>query len=424
MIKIHPDLLNFVRPNPHSKFSPSSMERFIACPYSVEPSQAIPNISSVYSIEGTLCHSICEALFNLEYYGIPFPNSLNMEIVEWENKNPGANSEMMDSARVYVDVVTYWLQNEEEVGDVLAFGLEKTIPIFPEQLCYGSADAMIVGTKGAVILDYKNGKGKNVSADSIQLRTYLAGVARHIQDTPKEYKFYSIVVQPRTDIAPKVATYTWNDMNIHLNLIEDTIRQSRLKDLQPCEGSHCFFCPLKQTRDPKLKCPLIKNKALDLANQDFNKFLSDMSAPIAEYQGENPKRDAALIKIISLLPLMQQIVKDGESEFLYRIEKGEDIPGIIVKEKLGNRSWAIEDEKNLANSLKEKFPDLELYKTKKSLKTITEIEKETKKGSVDTFTVRKASKRIEVSDFKIQEVLGEMAAYGNMLKGGDNGTSN
>ncbi|RPJ72989.1 MAG: DUF2800 domain-containing protein [Alphaproteobacteria bacterium] len=62
-IKIHPSLLNFIRPSDHSTFSPSSMDRIITCPYSVEPSKSIPNVSSSYAEEGTMAHSVCEALY-------------------------------------------------------------------------------------------------------------------------------------------------------------------------------------------------------------------------------------------------------------------------------------------------------------------------------------------------------------------------
>lgn len=417
MLKIHESILNFVRPSDHSTFSPSSMDRIIACPYSVSKSVGVPSTSSVYSEEGTLAHSVCEALFDEKFFMIPFPSKLRMDMVTWDMKTPGTSTEMMECAEVYVNVLDYWIKNKNEIGEVLFYGLEKGIPIFPEDGCFGTADCIIIGTKGSAIIDYKHGKGKAVDADSMQLRSYAAGIARHLTNVPEDYVYYSVVVQPRTDFAPKVASYSHDQMINHLNVIQQAIQISRQKDLYPVEGSHCWFCPLRQTRDLKFKCEAIKNKSLALANEDFNKFLSDMSAPVEEFMGSNPKRDAAIIKIMSLLPLMQQIAKDGEAEMLQRILEGETIEGLSVTTKQGNRTWIHSDEKDMSEVLKEVYPNIELTKKIEKLKTITEIEKEVgKKNFRPTLTMRPESKKLVIQDAKMRDVLGDLSNFGTMIK--------
>lgn len=423
MITIHEALLNFVRPSDHSTFSPSSTDRWMACPYSIKASEGIPSESSVYSEEGTLCHSVCEALFYEEYYGIPFPNDLTMQMLNWDMKKPGTSQEMMSCAHTYVDVVTHYL-NSDEIGEVIWWGLEKGIPIFPEEGCFGTGDCIIVGTKATATIDYKHGQGKNVQADSPQLKSYAAGVARHLTGLPDDYKFISVVVQPRTDIAPKTAEYSYNEIMHHLGLIWEAIQESKTAS-EPCEGSHCYWCPAKRTKDPTKKCPAIADKAFKVAQEDFGKFLEDMHVPNKSLANQTTeRRDAAILKVISLLPLMKKIAEDGEAEFMYRMEKGETIPGVKLVEEPGKRQWVFDKDESMISALKVNFPDLnpvkEIPATTK-LMTITEVEKIVGKNKCDGLTIKKITKKVKVEDSKVQEVLNELSSYNNMLmSGGDN----
>jgi len=420
MIKIHPALMNYVRPSEHSKYSPSSMDRIISCPFSVKACENIPNETSIYSEEGTCAHSVGEALFYKEYFGIEFPIEVSMEMMKWEKKIPGSIEEMMGCAQTYVNVIAYWLNNQEEIGDVIWYGLEKGVPIIIEDECFGTGDCLIVGTKGAAIIDYKHGKGKSVNADSIQLRSYAAGIAKHLIDVPEDYRYFSIVVQPRTDIAPKVASYTHDQTMEMLATINETIMISRKPDLYPVEGNHCFWCPASRTKDPAMKCPIKLMKPLRLAQENFKQFLEDMNTPVANLTDANPKRDEALIKIMSLAPMIKQIAEDGFSEFQYRLEKGEHIPGIEIKEVLGKRQWVFDDPKAMEAAITTNFPTIEALKivpATTKLKTITEIEKEVGKGKAEGLTIKKITKKVVIQDEKVQKVLGELVAYGNLVTG-------
>lgn len=414
-MKIHSNLLNFIRPSEHSTFSPSSMGRIIACPFSVKASEKIPQETSVYAEEGTLCHSVCEAQFQYDYYMMPFTPKLNMDLMAWEADHPGATAEMQDCANIYVNAISAWLKSEELIGKVLFYGLERGIPIFPEDGCFGTADCLIVGEKGCAVIDYKHGKGQVVKADSMQLRTYAAGVARHLIDVPEDYQYHSVIVQPRTTSIPSVASYNHAQMIEHLNIIQQAIQISHQKDLYPVESKECFWCPARRTKDMTLKCQAIKNKAVQMANEDFGKFLSDMSAPIKKFGDPNDKRDTAIIKIISLLPLMQKIASEGEEEFMSRLEKGEIIPGLQVIKKESNRKWIHNNSDEMEKAIKQMFPKVEAVKTVTSLKTITEIEKIVGKGKADKLTMKTLSNKLKIQDKTIQEVLGEMAAYGNLI---------
>jgi hypothetical protein len=414
---ILPALLNFVRPSPHSKFSPSAADRWLSCPFSINATVGIPEEQSVYSIEGTLAHSVCEAVFRMRFFDVQMPEKLLLEMAML----PDHGQEMMDCAHAYADTIIFWLNNESVIGKIIWFGLEKGIPVFPEEGCFGTADCLIIGTKGAVVLDFKYGKGKNVAPNSLQLKVYAAGVFKYLKDIPENYKFIAVVHQPRTDMAPKEHTYAGVELGVFLNEIKFAIDESKQAGLTPLEGNHCFWCPAKRTKDRSKMCPSILEKPLKLAQENFKKFMDDMSAPVDNHVDPNPKRDQAIMKIMGLYPLMKQVYESGMEEFKMRLQAGEAIPGIRLVEEYGNRTLNAETDDEKARLIKEKF-NIEAFKqvpATKKLKTITEIEKEIGKNKLDSICVRKVTKKVDIMDEKMRDILGEMAAFGTMIKHGN-----
>lgn len=416
MLTIHPTLPNFVRPSDHSTFSPSSTDIWTTCPFSIGwvRDHNIESIDTDDSKRGTLAHSYCEAVFHQKTNNVEIPVKLTMDLLAWEKTHPGDFEEIRNCAEVYSTVVIHWLvERRHEIGNILWWGLERGIPIFPEEGCFGTGDCVIVAEKATIIIDYKHGK-KPVDADSEQLLSYAGGVARYLQNIPEDYQFISVVVQPRVEYAPKEARFSLEAINHHLTNIWNAIQASKKPDLEPCEGSHCFWCPAKRTPDLSKKCPAVAGRPLKAAQENFGQFLSDMNAPVAKLSDANPKRDAAMLKIMALMPLLEQITKDAEAEFLYRISQGEHIPGLSEKQVIGKREWAHDDIEAVAAHIKKYFPHAEPLRTVTSLKPLGEIEKMTGKNSMDPLTLRKVTKKLDVHDDKRKEVLGQLAAYGNL----------
>lgn len=414
-LEIHKDLLNFVRPSPHSKFSPSAADRWMTCQYSIEAAKDIPEETSKYAEEGTIAHEACEAVFRENYFNIPFPEDLSLRLLNYDV------DEIISCAQGYVEVIDFWLNNKDSIGNVIFYGIEKGVPIFPEEGCFGTADCLIIGDKGAAVIDYKHGRGKNVAANSLQLRVYAAGVARYLANVPKDYKVNCIVYQPRTDMAPKEITYTMPELNQTLGDIWKAIEISKQKDLEPIEGNHCYWCPANRTKDLSKKCKLIADKPLKLAQENFGKFLADMNAPIEKFNAPNPARDAAIVKIHALFPLMKKIVEDTTEELMLRLESGEHIDGMRIVEELGRRQLNFDNDEEAAKAIKTQY-DIDPWKIipeTKKLKTLTEIEKTIGKNKLDSLCVRKVKKKVDIMDGKIRDILGEMSTYSEMINQGE-----
>lgn len=418
-LKVNPFFLNFKRPSDHSKFSPSAADRWLitGCSFSVNFAEHIPNIGSKYSEEGTLGHSLCEAVFRNTFYGLKIPDALLMQVAQLDDQG----AEMFDCAHQYVEVVSFWLGNHSVIGDVVHFGLEMGIPVFPDKSCFGTGDCIIIGTKASVVIDFKYGKGKNVKADTLQLKVYAAGIFRYLENVPAGYNIHVVVHQPRTDIHPKESFYPVAELNQFLGVIWESILASEAKDLQPVEGNHCYWCPAKRTPDQRLKCPAILGKPMKLAEENFASFLHDMSAPVMSITAANPKRDAAILKLHAIYPMIKQIVEDTEDEIMMRIAGGEAIHGFFLKDHHGNRTVRGDDDAQRALMIQSKFPQVNPWKeipATSKLRTLTEIEKEIGKNKLDPICTRKVTKKVEILDERMQAILGDLTSYAQMINNG------
>ena len=123
---------------------------------------------------------------------------------------------------------------------------------------FGSADVLIIGEHSCVILDHKFGKGK-VTADALQLKAYLMGVAENMVHIPDHYQFIAGIYQPEVSYSYDEYSYSKEDMLDGLKELAQDIQNTKTA-VVPNEGRHCFWCPAARTEDEDKKCPLIKAK--------------------------------------------------------------------------------------------------------------------------------------------------------------------
>jgi hypothetical protein len=418
MIKILPQFFTFKKPAAHSPYGPSSLERWHkdACPASVPMSEGIVLPRQAYSDEGELAHALSEAVYNKENYFQEIPAELIFKINQFGDrpdvKNPNVYSEMLQHAYTYVDLIQDWM-SEEKIGKLLWHGLERGLPIIPEKNVYGTGDCVIIGTKAAVIIDFKYGRGKIVSGDSLQLLAYAVGVWRYLENLPRDYKFYSVVCQPRVSIAPKVAEADSHRIQQVYNEIWESVELSTKPGIQPVEGDHCFWCPAKRTTDPQRKCSLIKGRAEKIVRGDLAPLLRVLNGnvEVIDRAYEN-RRDEAARKVLAMKEFLIDTLENLEEEYRDRILGGENIIGLTVENEFGNREWNEKDPAVLENILRQRVPDVNPIKiepAKSKLKTITEIEKESKiKDCLVGLTVRRSKKVLKVQDDAKINALSEM----------------
>jgi len=202
-VKLSPAFLNFVRPSDHSRFSPSSADRWLACAAATQLCAKIPEQgSNKYQRAGTEAHTVCEDYAKHVFLDYEKSTELMM-----------ATDEQMGDAVRYVEIAQAWADDKERIGEVIYIGFEVAIPVYPKLGNFGTADCLIVGTKGVACIDYKSGTGKSVGPTTPQLKDYLLGVYVHFESPPpQDYQFHALIFQPRESDMPKEHTYTAAEM--------------------------------------------------------------------------------------------------------------------------------------------------------------------------------------------------------------------
>ena len=416
------DFLVFERPSPHSKYSPSAADRWMACAGSMQQSEGIPEETSKFAEEGTLAHSYCEAVVRQEFIGLPIPSHLALEL----SVLPDRGEEMHRCALDYVEVISYWLSNPA-LGRIVWWGLEKAVPIAPERGCFGTGDCIVVGELGAAVIDFKYGRGKNVKASALQLKVYAAGLAQYIHVAPgKSYPITAVVHQPRTSDAAKEHEYSHAELISFVDEIHQAIDRAEAPNATLIDGSHCFWCPARRTKDPAKKCPRITQKTIDLANENFDRFLADShSTPMSIDAGRDAqeavrRRDQAIVKLMALLPQIKEVVKEAEEEFMSRLSAGETIEGVTITSKQGNRKLNAENDEEAAMLVRQHFPHvdpMQVVPARTKMRTLTSLEKELGKGKLDALCIRPITKKVEVLDEKTREILDSMSQFATTIGG-------
>lgn len=382
---------------PRGLFPASASDRWLACPKSSYLSKDIPEETSIYAEEGKLAHRVCETLYYCDMYNMSFPKDLVKELEALED----GGKEMMDCAVKYVDIITWIANHKEELGDIKYVGVEKYLyvdEVRDRKRVAGLADYIIIGTKGASILDFKYGKGYAVDASHPQLLTYLTAL-RGI-DIPN-YTFVAGIFQPRINNGNGGLSnhfYTRQDLLNHYKEIQRVRKEYEAADTPLKDGSHCRWCPAKRTKEVSMKCPIVDKKQVDKMWENVQEAVMAMEKAKAS---KGLDRDKKIKDFFSVLPSIMEYKTLFEGEVMKRIENGETVEGFKVTERPGRRKWSGTPE-DTGGQLERMFPKElggNFGATVEKMRTITEIEKRIGKGKLDRFTtVSKPTKQLVVTD--------------------------
>lgn len=224
----------------HSRISPSSADRWMACAASVPWSADVPRSSNVASATGTLIHRIAE-------FGLRGEGDLSSWLNECERVDGfdiTVGDKHLEIAQTYVDYIN---NRHKDVGGELH--IEKRVAaseIHPE--CAGTADAILVSSDAVVICDLKTGRWGVDVADNAQLKIYALG-ALEMFGTEDHKTVETVIVQPTSWHRDGPVRSHVYDIG---NLVDwgfDTLRPAALAcfepDPEPVAGEHCRFCPAK-----------------------------------------------------------------------------------------------------------------------------------------------------------------------------------
>ena len=312
-------------PGEHAVLSPSSAERWISCPASVQLSEKYrrEETDSVFAREGTAAHALAELHGRLAF-GYISEDEFEAGAVRWEEEfgdvfGPPTNSdreEMFEHARDYVRVVqnlaSRYKHSSVHFEERLATGVPQS---------WGTSDAVIVSPLAVHIVDFKYGKGVRVeAAGNPQLRLYAAGALDTYGDLLGDTEIVALTVhQPRLDhtdteeLSPDELR-AWRE-EVVIPAAKLALGPIEKAPFGPSETA-CRWCPLAGA---------CRARAEYIAEIDFG-----VEADVLD--------DAELAEILPRLTDIQRWVEDVKKEALQRAyTEGREIPGHKVILRGGRR---------------------------------------------------------------------------------------
>ena len=240
----------------HALLSASSSARWLNCTPSARLCEAYEDKGSDYAAEGTDAHTLCEYRLKL-MLGMAMDDPI--EDLSWYNE------EMENCAQGYAVYVVELLGSARQTCSDPVVMIEQRV-VFSRWVKegFGTADCIVISDGVMNIVDYKHGKGVEVSAvDNPQMRLYALGALEIFDDIYDIEEVQMTIYQPRKsnisiDSISKADLLCWADTE----LCEKAEMAYAGQGDFHC-GEWCRFCKAKA------ECRERAQANLELAQYDF-----------------------------------------------------------------------------------------------------------------------------------------------------------
>lgn len=196
----------------HAVLSASSSERWLNCPPSARLCEAYEDKGSDYAAEGTDAHTLCEHRLK-QALGIPAEDPI--ENLSWYNE------EMEECAAGYAAYVMELLETAKLTCSDPVVMIEQRVDFSRwVQDGFGTADCILIADGVLNIVDYKHGKGVEVSAEgNTQLSLYSLGALEIFDGIYDIDRVCVHIFQPRksnvvSSMMDKSDLYEWADTEL------------------------------------------------------------------------------------------------------------------------------------------------------------------------------------------------------------------
>lgn len=329
----------------HSTWSASKFESIMLCPGKIVLEDGLPNSSSKYAAEGTAAHQVLTWALQDDrpasaYIGRVVPAD------DWMFE---VDDEMAEHIQVCIDYV-YDLRG----ADGILFADERvnysSYLSTPEHEAWGTADVIIARGAELIVVDFKYGRGVEVSADqNPQMMLYALGALQAYHGLVADFERVRVAIsQPRVKRAPSEYDLAVEELEAwgrstarsavmtcqnaqRTRLEEDDHRWTEVF-LRPTEKA-CMFCKAKAT------CPALRAEVADT--------LGTSAATVDEFmdleidQPTAASEDTWLSACLDKVDLIEDWCKAIRAEVERRLLAGAPVPGYkLVQGKKGNRAWS------------------------------------------------------------------------------------
>ena len=361
----------------HTVASPSALHRLMRCPGSAVLCKSVPEKSSKYAEEGTLFHSVMEYILKSKLGEQVTNKWIRMYIETYSTiaLEKEAIDEMVDCVQ---DAVEWFNLNFINASQIIA---ETRLPMYYSDRDYGTADVIVLFDDRLVIVDWKYGKGVDVSPNNNpQLISYAVSALKYLSSQHIDIRNFkeieTIIYQPRiyTEIKVKSYTYSMQELVQQSKIIKEAVdkvyalysksaNSKIVKENLSASEEACKFCPAKMI------CKAYAKQGTEL--------LGDLISEKERLQKHPDDVNWVEIgkKFEEELPKLQQFFNDVLEYFL--VLPAEERPqGVYESRKSGRLSYINNQEKVI-----EVLRNNEIDAIDHSIKliTLTELKKQLKK---------------------------------------------
>ena len=302
-------------PKGHAILSASSSDRWLHCPPSARLCEAYEDKGSDYAAEGTDAHALCEYRLK-QALGIPAEDPI--ENLSWYNE------EMEECAAGYTAYVVELLETAKQTCSDPVVMIEQRVDFSRwVQDCFGTADCILIADGVLNIVDYKHGKGVEVSAvANPQMQLYALGALKIFDDIYDIDTIRMTIFQPRKS---NISAYEMDKANLYEWADTELTRKAQLA----YEGQGDFSCG-EWCRFCKAKAECRERTAANLA--------------LARYEFQAPALldDEEIADILGKVDALTAWASDVKEYALQQAISGKEWTGWKLVEGRSNRKYTSE----------------------------------------------------------------------------------
>ena len=302
-------------PSEHAVLSASSANRWLHCPPSVRLSEGYMDKASVFAMEGTSAHELCE--YKLR-------SALGMEAENPTENLDFYNTEMEECAEGYATYILELVEKSKENCSDPVVMVEQRVDFsryVPEG--FGTADCIIIADETLNIVDYKHGKGVEVSAeDNPQMKLYALGALELFDCLYDISKVQMTIFQPRLS---NVSVFVMEKADLLYWANDELTTKAELAfegKGELCCGEWCKFCKAKSN------CKERARVNMEMAQYEFRK--------------SSLLTDKEVVEILSRIDELTSWASDVKNFALEQAVRGKQWPGWKVVEGRSNRKYTDE----------------------------------------------------------------------------------
>jgi hypothetical protein len=332
----------------HSLWSASRFESIMLCPGKVVLEDGAPDNANQYAAEGTAAHQVLTWALQEERPATAYLGRIIM-VEDW-------TFEVDDDMAVHVQTcIDYCLDLKGDDGVLFVDNRVNYSSYLgvPEHEAWGTADVIVIRGDEIMVVDFKYGRGVEVSAQANpQMSLYALGALQAYHGVVADFSRVRMAIsQPRIAKAPSEYDISVEDLeqwarDAGVNAVARAQKAMRERDndewgvffLQPGE-KQCKFCKAKST------CPALRDEVLrtsiGAAPATVDEFEALMDTRKVDAESLKAEPEDWIAACLSQVDMIEDWCKSIRAEAERRLLAGAPVPGFkLVQGKKGNRAWS------------------------------------------------------------------------------------